>query len=110
VQQILDYLESVAHARLIVLGDFNDWMPGRTAADVLDRRLGRSPRPKSFPAGRPLVALDRIWVRPPEALQRVYAHVTPASRLASDHLPIVADITWPAVERGTPIAITAIGD
>jgi endonuclease/exonuclease/phosphatase family metal-dependent hydrolase len=94
VRQILAYLESVTHTRLVVLGDFNDWMPGRTVAEVLDDRLGAQPRPRSFPAWRPLLALDRIWVQPRAALQRIRAHSTPAARMASDHLPVVAEITW----------------
>jgi endonuclease/exonuclease/phosphatase family metal-dependent hydrolase len=92
VGQILDYLDSVRHSLFVVLGDFNDWLPGRTAAHMLDRRLGRQPRPASFPAFRPLVALDRIWVHPTSALRRISAHATPAARVASDHLPLVADI------------------
>ena len=49
---------------VVVFGDFNDWLPGRSAAHVLDRRLGRPPRPATFPVAWPLVALDRIWVQP----------------------------------------------
>ena len=96
VRQILDYLDSVSHERLIVLGDFNDWVPGRTVADALDARLGRLRGPKSFPAVRPLVALDRIWVHPKDALLRLHAHRTPVARNASDHLPVVAEIGWQA--------------
>ena len=33
----------------VVLGDFNDWLPGRSVVHVLDDRLGRPPRPASFP-------------------------------------------------------------
>jgi endonuclease/exonuclease/phosphatase family metal-dependent hydrolase len=94
VQQILTYLDSVTHTKLVVLGDFNDWVPGRTVADVLDQRLGRLPRPRSFPARRPLLTLDRIWVQPQGALRRMFAHKTPMARIASDHLPVVAEITW----------------
>jgi len=94
VQQIIAYLDSVQHTRLVVLGDFNDWMPGRTVADVLDRRLGRLPRPRSFPASRPIFGLDRIWVQPQDALHRIFAHRTPMARAASDHLPVVAEIAW----------------
>ena len=94
VAQILAYLDSVKHTRLVVLGDFNDWMPGRTVADVLDHRLGRLPRPRSFPAARPLFALDRIWVQPHGALRRMFAHRTAAARTASDHVPVVAEIDW----------------
>ena len=64
VRQILDYLDSVRNTSVVVLGDFNDWLPGRSAAHVLDRRLGRPPRPATFPVFWPVVALDRIWVQP----------------------------------------------
>lgn len=92
VRQILDYLDSVRNTSVVVLGDFNDWLPGRSAAHVLDRRLGRPPRPATFPVFWPLVALDRIWVQPRRALRRVSIHATPAARLASDHFPVVAEI------------------
>lgn len=92
VRQILGYLDSVPDALVVVLGDFNDWLPGRSAAHVLDRRLGRPPRPATFPVFWPVVALDRIWTHPARALRRVAVHVTPTSRLASDHFPVVAEI------------------
>jgi endonuclease/exonuclease/phosphatase family metal-dependent hydrolase len=92
VRQILEYLDSVRNTLVVVLGDFNDWLPGRSVVHVLDRRLGQPPRPASFPAVRPIVPLDRIWVHPAEALRRVFTHKTPTARLASDHLPVVADI------------------
>jgi endonuclease/exonuclease/phosphatase family metal-dependent hydrolase len=92
VRQIVEYLDSVRNTLVVVLGDFNDWLPGRSAAHVLDRRLGRPPRPATFPVAWPIVALDRVWVHPRRALRRVSVHTTPAARLASDHLPIVAEI------------------
>jgi endonuclease/exonuclease/phosphatase family metal-dependent hydrolase len=92
VRQILEYLESVRHTVVVVLGDFNDWLPGRSVVHVLDDRLGRPPRPASFPVFWPIVALDRIWVNPIRALRRIATHTTPAARLASDHFPVFADI------------------
>jgi endonuclease/exonuclease/phosphatase family metal-dependent hydrolase len=92
VRQILDYLDSVRNSLSVVLGDFNDWLPGRSVVHVLDSRLGRPPRPASFPAFWPLMALDRIWVHPARALQRIFIHATPAARVASDHVPVVAEI------------------
>ena len=92
VRQILEYLESVRRTLVVVLGDFNDWLPGRSVVHVLDDRLGRPPRPASFPVFWPIVALDRIWVNPIRALRGIFTHTTPAARLASDHLPVVADI------------------
>ena len=49
VRQILEYLDSVRNTLFVVLGDFNDWLPGGSVVHVLDRRLGRPPRPASFP-------------------------------------------------------------
>ncbi len=92
VRQIMNYLDSVRFSLVVVLGDFNDWLPGRSAAHVLDRRLGRPPRPATFPGAWPLVALDRIWVHPFDALRRVVAHTSPSARVASDHLPVVAEV------------------
>jgi endonuclease/exonuclease/phosphatase family metal-dependent hydrolase len=92
VRQILDYLDSVRNTVSVVLGDFNDWLPGRSVVHVLDHRLGRPPRPASFPVFWPLVSLDRIWVHPAQALRRIFIHATPAARVASDHFPVVAEI------------------
>ena len=92
VRQIREYLDSVRNEIVVVLGDFNDWLPGRSAAHVMDDWLGRPPRAASFPAWRPMLTLDRIWVRPMAALKRIFVHTTPLARLASDHLPVAADI------------------
>jgi endonuclease/exonuclease/phosphatase family metal-dependent hydrolase len=92
VRQILAYLDSVKNTLFVVLGDFNDWLPGRSVVHVLDRRLGRPPRPASFPVVRPVLPLDRVWVHPFRALRRVFTHSTPTARLASDHFPVIADI------------------
>src|SRR6185503_2400827 len=92
VAQILEYLDSVRNSLFVVLGDFNDWLPGRSVVHVLDRRLGHPPRPASFPVFWPLVALDRIWVHPAHVVQRIFTHATSTARIASDHLPVVADI------------------
>jgi len=92
VKQLLAYLDSVRHSLVVVLGDFNDWLPGRSAVHVLDHRLGRSASLRSFPSSRPLLSLDRIWIQPATALRRIFVHTSALARRASDHLPVVADI------------------
>jgi endonuclease/exonuclease/phosphatase family metal-dependent hydrolase len=92
VRQLLSYLDSVRHSLVVVLGDFNDWLPGRSAAHVLDRRLGASARLRSFPSRRPMLPLDRIWIHPVSVLRRMFVHTSALARHASDHLPVVADL------------------
>jgi hypothetical protein len=38
------------------------------------------------------MALDRIWAHPTHALQRIFTHAISTARVASDQLPVVADI------------------
>jgi endonuclease/exonuclease/phosphatase family metal-dependent hydrolase len=92
VRQLLSYLDSVRHSLVVVLGDFNDWLPGRSAIQALDTRLGSSARLRSFPSSRPMLALDRIWTQPAGALRRTFVHRSALARRASDHLPVVADL------------------
>ncbi len=101
VEQVLSYLESVRHSLVVVLGDFNDWLPGRSVVHVLDHRLGAATRLRSFPSSRPLLSLDRIWIHPVGALRRMFVHTSALARRASDHLPVVAEID---LARATPIA------
>jgi endonuclease/exonuclease/phosphatase family metal-dependent hydrolase len=79
---------------LVLLGDFNEWIPRGPSLRQLRRALGRSHAVRTFPTRRPLFALDRIWVHPPSLLEQVSAHRSPLARVASDHLPLVATLRW----------------
>ena len=102
VRQLLKYLDSVKNSLLVVLGDFNDWLPGRSVVHVLDRRLGRLPHPPSFPVSWPVAPLDRIWVHPATALRQISAHRSAAALMASDHLPVVAEVDSAAAGLNAP--------
>jgi endonuclease/exonuclease/phosphatase family metal-dependent hydrolase len=78
---------------VILLGDINEWLPRGSPLAWLHREFGAPPAPRSFPAWLPMLALDRIWVRPRSALVSVEAHRSPAARIASDHLPIKAVVS-----------------
>jgi endonuclease/exonuclease/phosphatase family metal-dependent hydrolase len=90
-RKLLERLAAEAPSTLVVMGDFNEWFPGggRTIRR-LERVLGPSPTPRTYPSRCPLFALDRIWVRPRVRLRRVFSVRTPLARRASDHLPLVA--------------------
>src|SRR5207248_8327079 len=93
VMLVLGELHVERERLTILLGDFNEWLPGGRPLRALRRRFGGDRSPRTFPSVRPLFALDRMWGQPRRALGPVRAHATRLARLASDHLPIVATVT-----------------
>ncbi len=77
----------------ILIGDMNAWRKCK-ASIKLENELHRHHNinwPSSFPASRPILALDRIYTRDIDVL-KVSSYNTAAARKASDHLPVVARI------------------
>jgi endonuclease/exonuclease/phosphatase family metal-dependent hydrolase len=77
---------------LVLLGDWNEWLPWRAALRLARRRFGSLPAPRTFPAWRPVLALDRIWVAPRDRLETVATHRSLLAVRASDHIPVVARV------------------
>jgi endonuclease/exonuclease/phosphatase family metal-dependent hydrolase len=78
---------------VLLAGDLNAWRRCE-ATRTLERELVGHESfdwPRSFPAARPMLALDRIYARGAELL-RIEAHDSAAARRASDHLPVVAHV------------------
>ena len=98
VRHLLHLLHDIPADRMVVvLGDINEWLPMGRPLRWLHAMLGHSPAERSFPAGLPLFALDRVWVRPRRTLLAFATHRSPTARIASDHLPVKALIaTGPA--------------
>ncbi len=78
----------------LLLGDLNEWLPWGRPLRKLQRRFKADGSPPTFPAGSPLLKLDRILVRPAGRIAAIHTHRTKLSRFASDHLPLVADIAF----------------
>jgi endonuclease/exonuclease/phosphatase family metal-dependent hydrolase len=76
----------------VVLGDFNEWSRKGEVIRELDAVLEPSQAVPSFPSWWPILSLDRIWVRPRAAFRSARAFVSLGSRIASDHLPVVATL------------------
>lgn len=87
-----------AGAPLVVAGDFNDWR-GRGhplvqacgLREAFAESTGRLAR--TFPARRPLLPLDRIYLRDARPLQPGVLSLRPWTHL-SDHAPLVAGVAW----------------
>jgi len=96
--QLLDICDSAGTREpQVVAGDFNEWNPRGPAIRLLRETLGTPRAVPSFPAWRPLFALDRIWVRPDGMAHNLYAVATDLTRTASDHLPVVAELALPSI-------------
>lgn len=90
MRQLLWRLEKGPMHTTLLMGDINEWFLWGRPLRWLHRRFGRAPAPATFPACLPMLALDRIWIRPQEQMRRVAAHTSLAARIASDHLPLLA--------------------
>lgn len=84
----------------VLLGDMNTWRQCKATQELTDvmERHHNFDWPMTFPAAAPLFALDRVYAHRAKILS-VAAHDTPASRRASDHLPVVAHVDVPASSR-----------
>lgn len=98
VTHLLNELTRRAAAVEVIMGDFNEWWPLGGALGRLRKAYGRHSAPATFPARHPVLALDRIWVRPASHLLSLSVHRSTLAGLASDHLPLKAcvKLTQPA--------------
>lgn len=74
-----------------IIGDFNDWST-RGGADALGPEFRLHAPGRSFPAASPLGALDRVALSTGLHLQKAEVYAATPARIASDHLPIWADV------------------
>ena len=89
--------ENSTHGASIVLGDFNEWARG-LATDILSSRLESLdltkylPKMRSYPGFFPLLHLDHIYYKGRVEVLHVELVRTRQALMASDHLPLVADL------------------
>lgn len=89
----------------VLLGDFNEWVKGltsKTLSSMLDgvdlsQHLRRR---KTYPGVLPMFHLDHIYVAGGLQVEKVTLPRTKLTLVASDHLPLVADVVLP--EPGKP--------
>ncbi len=80
-----------ASRHAVILGDFNEWSRSRGLEPLQDAYTVHSPG-FSYHAARPVVALDRIAHGGGLELRDAGVIQTRVTRVASDHLPIWADL------------------
>jgi len=79
----------------VLLGDINEWFIWGRPLRWLHGRFGVHPAPRTFPARLPVLALDRVWAHPRNALSSIATVGIGEARYASDHLPVVAVLRLP---------------
>ncbi len=79
----------------LLMGDFNEWRAGGAAMALLGDGLRGVPLGASFPSRLPIGRLDRIFAHPALNVAAAGVHISPLSRIASDHLPV-----WVRVSHG----------
>lgn len=94
VRTLLEHLAREPDALTVLLGDFNEWFLAGRPLRWLERYFGRGQALSTFPARWPVLALDRIWVHPRAHLLESRVLRSAQYRLASDHLPLVAELSW----------------
>ena len=93
LEELRQHAGSMAgNAVTILMGDLNEWFLWGRPIRFLRRYFGSSPAPATWPARFPFFALDRVWVEPRQCLLKVGTVDTPLARIASDHLPLVAEL------------------
>lgn len=75
----------------LIVGDFNEWSL-RGGVETLSPEFHVHAPGRTFPAPRPLAALDRIALHPGLELRDTHVFAGGAARMASDHLPICIDL------------------
>lgn len=97
VAAIVRHLRDLAPRPTLLAGDFNEWGSGR-AMDTMAQGVDFLPALPSFPAPRPIAALDRFAISDGLQAAAQGVHIARPARVASDHLPAWVDL----VRSGTP--------
>ncbi len=83
-------LDAMPPRPTVILGDFNEWSHRRTHPGLAGYEV-HAPGP-SYHSARPVAALDRVALGHGLSMRRSSVVATDLTRVASDHLPVRADI------------------
>jgi endonuclease/exonuclease/phosphatase family metal-dependent hydrolase len=84
-------------------GDLNEGPDGRAVRFLFERLrdawlLGGDAEGETFPSDRPTARIDYLFVSDGIVVERVLVPPGPDARQASDHRPLVAELTLPGPE------------
>lgn len=91
VRRLISHLSTGDRSPLVLMGDFNEWLFWGRPLRWLHRQFGMVRSPATFPTRWPVLQLDHILSSPPERLKFCVTHQSPLAKIASDHLPLLAN-------------------
>lgn len=89
---VLDHLAAADPMPSVMMGDLNEWRVSGGCLQDFARGHLIAETGASFHAQRPIGRLDRIMVSRDLSIRDCGVHISPAARVASDHLPIWATL------------------
>lgn len=104
--RILDHLDPEMRPLSAIMGDFNEWS-GRRGTEALGDGFRLVTPGRSFHAARPLACLDRFALGPGLRLLDSGVERGAEARIASDHLPVWADLLVEAAAEARPATARA---
>lgn len=81
----------------VLVGDFNEWTRGHVTRALQEQfRDGHSHRflRYGYPGLFPFLNLDHLYCDPDLKIESIRLHRSRVALIASDHLPLVADLAW----------------
>jgi len=93
IQRLLGVLEGDRPLPTLLMGDINEWFLWGRPLRWMHRHFQQTPSPRTFPSRFPVFALDRMWVKPRSLLRSMKVHRSRLARIASDHLPLTAELS-----------------
>jgi endonuclease/exonuclease/phosphatase family metal-dependent hydrolase len=92
VARLMASLDEAETVPTLLLGDFNEWRRTPTYLDPIEQQFPECGLADSYHARRPMLPFDRVYLSSQFDLVHSHAVDSPATRQASDHLPVVATI------------------
>jgi endonuclease/exonuclease/phosphatase family metal-dependent hydrolase len=91
-------IEDLSGPRVLV-GDFNEWIKGLTTRMLSEKFESLNlelhlRKQRSYPGLLPLFHLDHIYFERPLSVEKAELVRTRLSRIASDHIPLMATFSW----------------
>jgi len=92
LERVVDELQKLEDAPLLVTGDFNEWQLFPKSLKQLSKKLNACKLGPTFPTKLPLFKLDKFWCHPHDLVVSATVLKTKQTRIYSDHYPIVANL------------------